>query len=91
MAFEASSGDNLLVALLKQGVAVPHACEMQCACSTCHVYLRKGKDSVNPVSAKEEVMLDRAWGVDLDSRLSCQVIIGEGDLTVEIPKYSAHT
>lgn len=88
--FEAKTGGNLLSSLLEQGIAVPHACEMQCACSTCHVYIRHGNDSVNEATEKEETMLDRAWGLDMDSRLSCQVVIGKENLEVELPKYSTN-
>ena len=88
--FEAAIGENLLTCLLRQEILIEHACEMQCACATCHIYVRSGHRAINSPTLKEEEMLDRAWGVDLDSRLSCQVIIGNEDLTIEIPRYSAN-
>lgn len=86
--FEVNAGENLLACLLRQGIAIEHACEFQVACGTCHVYLRKGYDSVLLPSSVEEAVLDQVWGLESDSRLSCNVRIGQADLTVEIPKYS---
>lgn len=90
LTFQANSGQNLLTCLLEKGILVEHACEMQCACATCHVYVRENGSSINPPSPQEEAMLDRAWGLEMDSRLSCQVLIGNDDLVIEIPKYSAN-
>ena len=90
LTFEAQTGENLLRVLLQHEIIIEHACEMQCACATCHVFIRGGMSSIPPPSEQEEKMLDRAWGLEMDSRLSCQVIIGRQDLIVEIPKYSAN-
>ena len=72
----------------KHGVPIEHACEMSCACTTCHVYIRKNLESVAPASELEEDMLDKAWGLEPESRLSCQCYPGEQDLEVEIPRYT---
>lgn len=85
---QASTGDVVIEVLLKNGISIEHACDMQCACTTCHIYIRQGANSVNPPEEKEEDMLDKAWGLDLDSRLSCQTIMDEQDITIEIPKYT---
>ena len=85
---EAKTGESVLLVLLNNNIRIEHACEMQCACTTCHVYIRRGSDSVLPPSELEEDMLDKAWGLDFDSRLSCQVLVGEDDLIVELPKYT---
>jgi 2Fe-2S ferredoxin len=61
---------------------------MSCACTTCHVLVRKGYESLNEPDENEDDMLDRAWGLEPQSRLSCQAILAQQDLTVEIPKYS---
>jgi 2Fe-2S ferredoxin len=61
---------------------------MSCACTTCHVVVRQGYNSLNPPEEAEEDLLDRAWGLEPQSRLSCQAIVGKDDLTVEIPRYS---
>ena len=86
--FEANSGKSLLDNLLDQGIEVEHACEKSCACTTCHVIVRKGYDSLPDASEDEEDLLDRAWGLTPVSRLSCQAIVEDTDLTVEIPKYT---
>ncbi|MDR2016413.1 MAG: ISC system 2Fe-2S type ferredoxin [Burkholderiales bacterium] len=88
VSFEASPGESLLDALLTHGVHVEHACEKSCACTTCHVIVRKGVDSLNETSEKEEDMLDRAWGLTTTSRLSCQTKIGAESLEIELPRYT---
>jgi 2Fe-2S ferredoxin len=86
--FEGKSGMSLLDNLLEQGIEVEHACEKSCACTTCHCIVRKGYDSLPEASEDEEDLLDRAWGLTPVSRLSCQAIVRDQDLTVEIPKYT---
>jgi len=86
--FEGRTGMSLLDNLLEQGIEVEHACEKSCACTTCHVIVRKGYDSLPDASEDEEDLLDRAWGLTPVSRLSCQAIVEDENLTVEIPKYT---
>lgn len=85
---EAEPGQSILEAALENGIHIEHACEMSCACTTCHVHVREGFDSMQESSELEDDFLDKAWGLDMDSRLSCQAIAGEEDLVVEIPKYT---
>jgi 2Fe-2S ferredoxin len=85
---EAKTGVSICDNLLEHGVEVEHACEKSCACTTCHVIIRDGFDSLEPSSEDEDDLLDRAWGLEPQSRLSCQAIVKDGDLTIEIPKYS---
>jgi 2Fe-2S ferredoxin len=85
---EAGSGISICDAALQNGIEIEHACEKSCACTTCHVYIREGMDSLNENSEDEDDMLDKAWGLEPDSRLSCQAIIGNEDLVIEIPKYT---
>jgi ferredoxin, 2Fe-2S len=75
-------------ALLENDIEIEHACEMSCACTTCHVIVREGFDSLNEPQEKEEDLLDMAWGLEANSRLSCQAVVDEEDLVVEIPKYT---
>ena len=86
--FEGKTGVSLLDNLLEQGIEVEHACEKSCACTTCHCIVRKGYDSLPEASEDEEDLLDRAWGLTPVSRLSCQAIVQDEALTVEIPKYT---
>jgi len=85
---QAESGVSICDALLKHGIEIEHACEKSCACTTCHVIVREGFDSLEEADDLEEDYLDKAWGVEPDSRLSCQAIIADEDLVVEIPKYT---
>lgn len=87
-AFEAESGSSICDALLSNGVDIDHACEKSCACTTCHVIVREGFDSLSEADDLEEDYLDKAWGLEPESRLSCQAIITDNDLVVEIPKYT---
>jgi 2Fe-2S ferredoxin len=86
--FEADSGMTICDAAQANGIEIEHACEKSCACTTCHVYVREGFDSIEESTELEDDMLDKAWGLDPDSRLSCQAKIGDEDLVVEIPKYT---
>jgi 2Fe-2S ferredoxin len=86
--FDAPSGLSICDALLAQHIDIEHACEKSCACTTCHVILRAGFGSLVPAEEKEEDLLDKAWGLEANSRLSCQAKIAGADLTLEIPKYT---
>jgi ferredoxin, 2Fe-2S len=88
VAFEANRGMSLLDNLLEQGIDVEHACEKSCACTTCHVIVREGIDSLSEASEDEDDLLDRAWGLTPVSRLSCQAIVDDRKLVVEIPRYT---
>lgn len=85
---EAESGTTIIEAALANHIEIEHACEMSCACTTCHVIVREGFDSLNEADDTEEDLLDKAWGLEPESRLSCQAKVGETDLVVEIPKYT---
>lgn len=85
---EANEGESILDAALSHGIEIEHACEKSCACTTCHVIVRRGYDSLEPATEREEDLLDRAWGLEPQSRLSCQAIISDEDLEIEIPKYT---
>ncbi|WPC73536.1 ISC system 2Fe-2S type ferredoxin [Vibrio porteresiae] len=86
--FEAQPGESVLNAALKNGIEIDHACEKSCACTTCHVIIREGFDSLNESDELEDDMLDKAWGLEPESRLSCQACVADEDLVIEIPKYS---
>ncbi|NOX08381.1 MAG: ISC system 2Fe-2S type ferredoxin [Gammaproteobacteria bacterium] len=88
MVLEVEPGATICDVANQNGVDIEHACEKSCACTTCHVYIREGAASLNPAEEEEDDLLDKAWGLDPDSRLSCQTVIGDHDLVVEIPKYT---
>ena len=85
---EAKTGVSICDTLLEHDIEIEHACEKQAACTTCHVILRQGYNSLEPAEEKEEDLLDKAWGLEATSRLSCQAKIADEDLVIEIPKYT---
>lgn len=85
---DAPAGKSICDVLLEHDIEIEHACEKSCACTTCHVIVREGFDSLEEPEEKEEDLLDRAWGLEATSRLSCQAIVDKEDLVVEIPKYT---
>jgi 2Fe-2S ferredoxin len=85
---EAEPGTSICDAMLGAGINIDHACEKACACTTCHVIVRQGFGALAPADDKEEDMLDKAWGVEPDSRLSCQARVGQQPLVIEIPRYT---
>ena len=87
-ALEGATGETILDIALRNGIEIEHACEMSRACTTCHCIVRKGFDSLQEAEEEEEDLLDRAWGLEPQSRLSCQAIVNKEDLTIEIPRYS---
>jgi 2Fe-2S ferredoxin len=82
------TGTSICEALLENDIKIEHACDMSCACTTCHVVVREGFNSLGELDEAEEDLLDRAWGLEPNSRLACQAILAQQDVTVEIPKYS---
>ena len=85
---EAEQGERVCEALLRNDIESEHACEMSCACTTCHVIVREGFDSLEEADELEEDYLDKAWGLEPESRRSCQAQVGETNLVVEIPRYT---
>jgi 2Fe-2S ferredoxin len=85
---EVAPGTSVCEALLENGIPIEHACEMSCACTTCHVVVKEGYASLGEPDETEEDLLDRAWGLTPVSRLSCQAIVAAKDLVIEVPKYT---
>jgi ferredoxin, 2Fe-2S len=85
---EAVPGTSICDALLGNDIEIEHACEKSCACTTCHVVVREGVDSLAAAEEIEEDLLDKAWGLEPNSRLSCQALVGQVPLVIEIPKYT---
>ena len=84
----ADSGSSICEALVENDIPIEHACEMSCACTTCHVIVHEGFDSLGEMDESEEDLLDRAWGLTPTSRLSCQAIMAQQDVVIELPKYT---
>jgi 2Fe-2S ferredoxin len=85
---EVEPGTTICDALLANDIEIEHACEKSCACTTCHVLVREGLNSLNEADELEEDQLDKAWGLEACSRLSCQAEVADTDLVVELPKYT---
>ena len=85
---EAEVGESICEALLRNDIDIEHACEMSCACTTCHVIVREGFESLCEADELEEDYLDKAWGLEPESRLSCQAQVGDTKIVIEIPRYT---
>lgn len=88
--FKANPGETILNVALRNLIKLEHACEKSCACSTCHCIVRRGFSSLSKSSEREDDILDKAWGLEPESRLSCQAVIGNLDIEVEIPLYTVN-
>lgn len=85
---EAEAGTSVCDLLLANDIDIEHACEKSCACTTCHVIVREGFAAFEPSTELEDDLLDKAWGLEPNSRLSCQAIMPNADVVIEIPKYT---
>jgi 2Fe-2S ferredoxin len=85
---ESFPDETICEAALREGIKIEHACEMSAACTTCHCIIRKGFESLDDASDIEEDLLDKAWGLEQTSRLSCQTVPKEEDIEIEVPKYN---
>ena len=85
---DVAPGISICDALLDNGIEIEHACEKSCACTTCHVIVRGGGEALDPPTEKEDDLLDKAWGLELTSRLSCQARMKDQPVTIEIPRYT---
>lgn len=85
---EVEPGTTVCDGLLQNEIEIEHACEKSCACTTCHVIVREGFGSLNPSEEEEDDLLDKAWGLEPQSRLSCQAVVTDIPLVIEIPRYT---
>ena len=85
---DAPEAASICDALLRNAIDIEHACGQVGACSTCHVIVVQGFETLNALCDNEEDMLDQAWGLQPHSRLSCQARLGTQDVTVELPRYT---
>ena len=88
LVIDVAPGTSVLEAAHEHHIEIESACGGVCACTTCHCIIREGLESLAEADELEEDMLDKAWGLEVQSRLSCQAIVGTADLTIEIPTYS---
>ena len=78
------SGQTLLEIALKNDIELHHNCGGVCACTTCHLYIEDGMDSIDELSDREEDFIDRAVNPTLNSRLGCQSLLLEGGGVIEV-------
>src|SRR5258706_15819172 len=88
LSVEVPQGTSVLEAARKCGAQVGSACGGNLACSTCHVYVREGYDSLSEIDEKEDDIMDKAFDVKPVSRLGCQARLTDADLEVEITRES---
>jgi ferredoxin, 2Fe-2S len=86
----AEEGFSILEITEEADVHLNHNCGAVCACSTCHIYVERGEDDLEPITDKEEDFIDRATNPRLESRLACQAVIlrADADIVVTIPDQS---
>lgn len=81
--------ESILDVALNFGFHLEHACGGNCACTTCHVVVRKGKELLSEMDDEEADRLDMAADLQLESRLGCQAVIEKaGEIVVEIPAWN---
>jgi 2Fe-2S ferredoxin len=84
-AAEVAQGTSLLHAAQAAGVDLPHNCGGVCACTTCHVWVESGLESLSEIGDAEDDRLNEAAGLAPTSRLGCQAEVGDRDVVVRIP------
>ncbi len=82
--FEATAGSSLLAALLAAGEPIAHKCDGKSECGACHLFVQQGRKSLSKAQRLENEKLDSIPGVGAKSRLACQALLGEEDVTVEL-------
>ena len=79
--------ESFLDVAMNLGVPLEHACGGSCACTTCHLIIRKGMENLSEMQDDEADRLDTAWDLTTSSRLGCQAIV-KGDVVAEFPMYT---
>ena len=78
------AGQTLLEIALKNDIELHHNCGGVCACTTCHLYISNGMDSIDEITDREEDFIDRAVNPRLNSRLGCQSLLLDGEGVIEV-------
>jgi 2Fe-2S ferredoxin len=82
---EVAPGTSLLDAAEAAGVDLPSNCGGVCACTTCHVWVERGAETLSEIAEREDDKLQEAAGLSARSRLGCQARVGAGDVVVRVP------
>lgn len=78
------TGSTILAGLLSAEAAIAHKCGGNAQCGSCHIFVNEGRKSLSKTQRPEHEKLDSIVGVGSKSRLACQAVIGEEDVTVEL-------
>lgn len=81
---DAAAGTSILAALLAAGENIPHKCDGKAECGSCHIFVQEGRKSVSKIQRAENEKLDTIPGVGSKSRLACQTILGDENVTIEM-------
>ena len=81
---EAVEGSRLLDALMNSGEAIEHKCDGKAECGSCHIFVQEGRKSISRIQSLENEKLDTIIGVGSKSRLACQVMLGNENISVEL-------
>lgn len=81
---EVAAGTSLLSAILATGEKLVSKCGGEAKCGECHVAINEGRKSLSKIQRAENEKLDTIVGVSSKSRLACQALMGEENVTVEI-------
>ena len=85
-----SEGTTLLAALLGAEIAIPHKCEGQAKCGSCHIFVQEGRKGLSKIARLENEKLDTIVGVGSKSRLACQAtVLGTEDVKIELLGFSS--
>jgi 2Fe-2S ferredoxin len=82
---DVAEGTRLIDAAEAAGVLLPGNCGGVCACTTCHVWIEAGAQTLSAIAEREDDRLSEAMGLRAESRLGCQARVGAGDVVVRIP------
>jgi ferredoxin, 2Fe-2S len=81
--------ESILDIAINHEVFLDHACGGNCACTTCHVWVKQGAENLSEMDDDEADRLDMAADLQLNSRLGCQAqIVKPGEIVVEIPAWN---
>lgn len=87
-ALQAVTGSSILSALLAAGANIAHKCDGKAECGSCHISVHEGRKSLSRIQRVENEKLDTIIGIGSKSRLACQALLGEEDVTVEVLSFS---
>ena len=81
---EVANGATLLSAVMTAGEPIAHKCDGKAECGSCHIFVIEGRKTISRIAAAENAKLDTIVGIGSKSRLACQAIVGDQDVTIEL-------